>query len=66
MVTAFTRLFPNVGESRQRPRQLLATVINSQLIHADLVWANSLSFDRNVIIMEIPQRTMASRVTIAY
>lgn len=61
-----SRLMPNIGGPRQLKRKLLSSVVNSQLLYASPVWANSLVFDSYVDIIERPQRTMALRVLTAY
>lgn len=63
---ALARLLPNVGGSRHTKRKLLATAVHSQLLYAAPVWVGAMVFDRNVGILEGPQRTMALRVAMAY
>lgn len=63
---ALSRLLPNMGGSRQRKRKLLVSVVNSKLFYASPVWAKALVSNRNVAIIERPQRTIALRVAMAY
>lgn len=63
---ALSRILPNMGGSKQRKSKLLASVVNSLLHYASPVWARALVFDRNVILIERPQRTIALRVAAAY
>uniref|UniRef100_A0A2S2P488 Reverse transcriptase domain-containing protein n=1 Tax=Schizaphis graminum TaxID=13262 RepID=A0A2S2P488_SCHGA len=64
--SALSRLMPNVGGSRQRKRQLLATVVNSQLLYAAPVWAGALVYLTNIRIIQRPQRAIALRAASAY
>lgn len=63
---ALSRILPNNGGSGQRRRQLLASVVHSQVLYAAPVWAGSLTIQSNVRILLRPQRTMALRVAKAY
>lgn len=64
--SALARLMPNVGGSGQRKRKLLSTVVTSKLLYASPIWSEALVFNRNVEILERPQRTIAIRIACAY
>ncbi|XP_025199258.1 uncharacterized protein LOC112597427 [Melanaphis sacchari] len=57
---------PNVGGPRQKKRQLLMSVAQSQLLYAAPIWASALVFEVNVKELLKPQRKMAIRVSSAY
>lgn len=63
---ALSKILPNVGGSRQKKRQLVASVVSSQLLYAAPIWASALAFDINVKFLQRPMRTMALRVASAY
>lgn len=63
---SLSRILLNMGGSKQRKRKFLASVVNSLLHYASPVWTRALVFDRNVNLIERPQRTIALRVAAAY
>lgn len=63
---ALSKILPNVRGSKQRTRQLLASVVNSQLLYAAPVWESALEFNTNKTLLQRPQRTIALRVASAY
>ncbi|KAL4097640.1 hypothetical protein QTP88_022383 [Uroleucon formosanum] len=65
-ITSLSRLMPNIGGPKQRKRQLLMTVAQSQMLYAAPVWAPALRFEKNIRTLLSPQRLMAIRVACAY
>ncbi|CAI6375539.1 unnamed protein product [Macrosiphum euphorbiae] len=65
-VSSLSRLMPNVGGPRQKKRQLLMSVAQSQLLYAAPIWASALVFEVNIKKLLKPQRKMAIRVSSAY
>ncbi|KAL4083898.1 hypothetical protein QTP88_029214 [Uroleucon formosanum] len=65
-ITSLSRLMPNIGGPKQRKRQLLMTVAQSQMLYAAPVWAPALRFEKNIRTLSSPQRLMAIRVACAY
>ena len=39
---ALTRLMPNIGGPREAKRRLVASVVNSKLLYAALIWTSAL------------------------
>lgn len=60
------RLMPNVGSSGQRKRKLLSMVVLSKLLYASPIWVKSLVFNRNIVTLCRPQRTIAIRTVMPY
>lgn len=65
-ITSLSRLMPNIGGPKQKKRQLLMSVAQSQMLYAAPVWASALRFDKNIKTLSSPQRLMAIRVACAY
>lgn len=65
-VASLFRLMPNIGGPKQRKRQLLMSVVQNQWLYAAPVWAPALIFDRNIRVLQGPQRKMALRIACAY
>lgn len=61
-----SRLLLNVEGSGQRKRQLLSTVVYSQLLYTAPICSGALAFEINVQNLLRPQRTMALRIAKAY
>lgn len=51
-VASVSRLMPNIEGPKQRKRQLLISVVQSQLLYAAPVWASALIYDRNVRVFQ--------------
>ncbi|CAI6370941.1 unnamed protein product [Macrosiphum euphorbiae] len=64
--TALSRLMPNIGGPRQNKRSLLATVVTSKLLYAAPIWGAAMAFNRNVVTLDRPQKTIAIRTIMAY
>ena len=63
---ALTRLMPNIGGPREAKRRLVASVVNSKLLYAALVWKSALT---NHAIQKKPflaQRGVVLRIVSAY
>lgn len=65
-INSLSRLMPNVGGPKQKKRQLLMSVAQSQLLYAAPIWTSSLIYEVNVNALLRPQRLMAIRVASAY
>jgi len=65
-VSSLSRLMPNIGGPKQRKRQLLMSVAQSQLLYAAPVWALALDRGKHVKTILGPQRNMAIRIACAY
>jgi hypothetical protein len=64
---ALAKLMPNIKGPGQWKRRLLATVVESQLLYAAPVWADTVSASsRTVRLLLRPQRVIALRVIRAY
>lgn len=62
---ALSRLMPNLGGARQRKRRLLATVVESKLLYGSPIWASALVHQRNIEIIQRPQRVLALRTVMS-
>lgn len=65
-VASLSRLMPNIGGPKTNKRQLLMTVVQSQLLYAAPIWASVLVFERNIKILEFLQRKMSIWIACAY
>lgn len=65
-ITSLSRLMPNIGGPKQKNRQLLMSVAQSQMLYAAPMWASALRFEKNIRTHSSPQRLMAIRVACAY
>lgn len=65
-IASLSRIMPNIGGPRQKKRQLLMSVAQSQMLYAAPIWASALVFEVNKKKMLKPQRLMAKRVACAY
>lgn len=65
-ILALARLMPNVGSSGQRKRKLLSMVVVSKLLYGSPIWPKALVFNRNVVSLCRPQRTIALKTVKAY
>lgn len=65
-ISSLSKLMPNVGGPKQRKRQLLMSVAQSQLLYAAPIWASALVFGVNIRVLLRPRRLMAIRVASAY
>lgn len=66
-----SRLMPNTGGSKQRKRQLLMSVVQSQQLYAAPIWVSELEKAKYVRLCEEkyangPQRRMALKIACAY
>ena len=63
---ALTWLMPNIGGPREAKRRLVASVINSKLLHAALIWTSALNNHATLKKLFSAQRGVVMRIVSAY
>ena len=63
---ALSRLMPNVGGPREAKRRLVASVVNSKLLYAALIWRSALKNHAILKKLFLAQRGVVMRIVSAY